>query len=171
MLEQFDKSKKYVVVGFPKCGQISLVNYLIKKGYDVTRMDCIWRSNAKELIEGQHGGRQPIIVTRDPIAMIWSSYWYWPYNTYMSFPQYLKHEVPTETSLGTENPIDHADYERHIAKFADMNPLMFKFEDLITLPDYPHDNKTIYKPQITLKQTKWIEDALASKKDYPPYTD
>ncbi len=165
-----DPTLKYIVVGFPKCGQISLVNYLFSKGFDVTRHDCIWKSNAKELVEGQHPGRLPIIVTRDVIDMIWSSYWYWPYNTYMSFPQYLKHEVPNETSLGTENPIDHADYDRHIAKFAEMNPIIFKFEDLIKIDDFPHDNKTIYKPQITKKQRGWIETALASPKDYPPYT-
>jgi hypothetical protein len=164
------KSKKYVVVGFPKCGQVSLVNYLIGKGFDVTRQDCIWRSNARQLIEEQQPDRIPIIVTRDPVDMIWSSYWYWPYNTYMSFPKYLKHEVPMESSLGTENPIDHADYERHIEKFADMNPIILKFEDLVKFPDYPHDNKTVYKPQITQAQRDKITEALDHKENYPPYT-
>ncbi len=171
MFNKLSTHGKYVVVGFPKCGQISLVNYLISKGFDVTRFDQIWRLDALEKTEGQHPDRQPIIVTRDKVEMIWSSYWYWPYNTYMSFPQYLKHEVPTQSSLGTENPIDHADYERHIDKFAELNPIIFKFEDLVKIPEFPHDNKTIYKPQITKKQRGWIEDALASPKDYPPYND
>ena len=87
----------------------------------------------------------------------------------MSLPQYIKHEVPTQTSLGTENPIDHADYEKHIKKFDELNPILFKFEDLIKLPDFPHDNKTAYKPQITLKQRAWILKALEDKKVQASY--
>ncbi len=168
MFEGLSTNKKYIVVGFPKCGQISLVNYLTSKGFDMARFDQIWRSDALDKTAGQYPDRHPIIVTRDKVEMIWSSYWYWPYNTYMSFPDYLKHITPTETSLGDENPIHHAQYEEHIAKFDELNPILFKFEELIKLPNFPHDNPTAYKPQITLKQRAWIEEALESYKVQTP---
>lgn len=168
MFEGLSTHKKYIVAGFPKCGQISLVNYLTGKGFDVGRFDQIWRTDALDRTAGQHPDRIPIIITRDKVEMIWSSYWYWPYNTYMSLPTYLKHYTPTETSLGDENPIHHAQYEEHIAKFDELNPILFKFEDLIKLPNFPHDNKTVTKPQITLKQRGWIEKALEDYKVHTP---
>ncbi len=128
---------KYIIVGFPKCGQMSLMAYLKNQGHDVERFDQIWRSDSAKRTKEQHPGRIPIIITRAPIQMIWSSYFYWHYKSVMSFPKYLKHKVRRESSLGDENPIDHADYEKHIAKFADMNPILFKFEELLKLPDFP----------------------------------
>lgn len=159
---------KYVVVGFPKCGQLSLVSYLTAKGFDVVRNDCIWRSDAKKLIEVQNPGRQPIIIIRDQIQMIWSSYWYWHYKDVMSFPNYLVHKTRRETALGNENPLDHADYEKHIQKFADMDPLLFDFGEMIQFPDFPHENKTTGKPQIVEKFRAMIEKAIEDYKVQTP---
>ena len=160
-----NKTEKYVVVGFPKCGQMSLVKYLQDEGYDVTRQDNIWNSRARQEIEDQQPGRIPIIITRDPVEMIWSSYWYWHYKDVMPFHKYLKHRVTRESSLGNENPIDHADYEKHINKFLDMKPVMFKFEEVVKLPNYPHVNETGYKPALPLKFRVLIEEALESYKN------
>ena len=160
----FHFEEKYVIVGFPKCGQISLETYLRGLGYDVQRHDIIWRSNASDMVKTQNPGRTPIIMTRDPIQMIWSSYFYWHYKETMSFEKYLKHKVVRESSLGNENPIDHADYEKHINKFLDMKPILLKFEDMITIEDYPHENKTEKKPTITPKYVEMIQKALDSYK-------
>jgi hypothetical protein len=161
-----DLDTKYVIVGIPKCGQVSLETYLKKCGYDVERHDNIWRSNAREIIEMQNPGRIPIIITRDPIQMIWSSYWYWHYKDIMSFPDYLKYtKSGKESSLGNENPIEHADYEKHINKFLDMKPILLKFEDLIKIDGWPHENKTEKKPELPLKFRQMIEEALESYKD------
>ena len=153
---------KYVIVGFPKCGQMSLEKYLQDKGYDVTRQDNIWNSRARQEIEDQQPGRIPIIITRNPIDMIWSSYHYWHYKDVMTFPEYLTYRVTRESNLGYENPIEHADYEKHINKFLDMKPLLFKFEEMVGLPDYPHENNTENKPasvsytHLTLPTTPYV---------------
>ena len=118
-----DFSSKYVIVGFPKCGQMSLEKYFIDKGFDIKRHDIIWREKAPEIIRTHDLGRIPIIITRDPIEMIWSSYNYWPYHDSMSFERYLRHRTVRESNLGHENPIEHADYKKHIKRFKDMNPI------------------------------------------------
>jgi len=167
-----DYLKKYVIVGFPKCGQISLETYLKNHGHDVQRHDTIWRTNARQIIEDQNPGRIPLIITRDPVQMIWSSYFYWHYKVVMKFEKYLTHRVHRESSLGHENPIEHADYEKHVRKFEDMNPILYKFEELIQIEGYPHENKTDKKPQITPKYQKMIEAALENYKsnpESPPY--
>ena len=155
-----DKSKKYIIVGFPKCGQNSLQIYLQKLGYDVERRDIIWRSNAAEKIQQSHPDRIPIIVTRDPVEMIWSSYWYWAYKDIMSIPQYLRYRTDVESTLGFENPAEHADYEKHIHKFVEYEPIVLKFEDLVKLDGFPHENKTWEKPGITPHYREMILGAI-----------
>jgi len=159
-----DFESKYVIVGFPKCGQMSLEKYFKDQGYDIQRNDCIWNSNSLQEIKDQNPGRIPIIITRDPIDMIWDSYWYWHYKSLMSFPEYLTYSTERESNLGHENPIDHADYEKHILKFAELNPILFKFNEMIRIPGYPHVNQTDNKPQITPEYRKMIEKALESGK-------
>ncbi len=166
-----DKNAKYVVVGFPKCGQNSLVTYLTRQGYDVVRDDQIWRSNSRQRIDDRYPDRIPIIITRDPVEMIWSSYNYWYYKDAMSFEKYLDYRVQREGNIGYENPLDNADYEKHINKFLDKKPIMFKFEEMLTIPGFPHENPTHIdfkgtpKPPIPKKYRELVQSRLDSRKD------
>ena len=151
---------KFIVVGFPKCGQHSLVEYLKGRGYDVEREDIIWKTNAAQEIETRWADRVPIIISRDPIEMIWSSYWYWPYHTYMTFAEYLNHKIEGESSLGTENPIQHSDYAKHLAKFP--RGIWVTLEEMSKNPNFPHENITPDKPEISNQERVMVEKHLAS---------
>ena len=42
-IEQLDKTKRYNIVGVPKCGTTSLCKYLRNKGYDIIETELMWQ--------------------------------------------------------------------------------------------------------------------------------
>jgi hypothetical protein len=151
---------KLIVIGFPKCGQHSLVRYLLGRGYDVKREDIIWRSTSPQEIKERYPDRLPVIITREPVEMIWSSYWYWPYHDIMTFEEYLDYEVKPESSLGTESPIDHADYSKFIRRFP--KALVLELEEMVKNPNFRRENETPSKPEISNHEREMIEERLDS---------
>jgi len=98
--------EKYVIIGFPKCGQMSLIKYLQKQGDEVIRKDWIWRRTAlEELKPFFEDGYVPVVITRDPVERIWSGFNYWHYRTRgVTLPLYLK-LIGYTKEVGEENPI------------------------------------------------------------------
>lgn len=148
---------KYVVIGFPKCGQVSLVEYLNKLGHEAVKYDMIWKESCVLDVKSKYPDYQSIVITRDPIQRIWSGFNFWLYHEMMSFSHYLKLQRISRT-LGEENPILQSYYYYWIDRVKRvLNPIIVRFEDLIKLPDFPHENKTKVKPVLPLSFRKQLE--------------
>lgn len=119
-----DKSQKYSIVGVPKCGTSSLGEYMRRLGYDVDEMELNFTNPkfAKSLT------RIPIIITRDVIDRTWSDYLFFQRKT-------------------VKEACNWSRYEDGINLFK--NPIIFKLEDMIKIPDFPHHNENIYKQPLT----------------------
>lgn len=150
---------KYVVVGFPKCGQESLVKYLQNQGHEAKRFDVIWLDNAVDLYKKAFSDWTPAIITRDPAERIWSGYHYWSYHKFMVFSEYLKINTYRPV-IGHENPIIQSDYSRWIKPFLPFKPEFFIFEEMVKKPDFPHQNKTANKPGLSKPWRNKINEIL-----------
>lgn len=145
---------KYVIIGFPKSAQMSLVKYLQSKGHEAEKFDKIWHEDALELIQGKYDKSwQAIVVMRDIIHRMWSGFIYWKYYQKMNFEKYTHYYAHSRT-LGEENPIIQSDYARWLDRVKSLNPLIADFVDLTDIPDFPHENKTEF--DIPLPHEKFI---------------
>ena len=84
----------YVVIGYSKCGQVSLHQYLINKygKENVARDEIITAYNGLKKFEERWKDRDPIpcVITREPIYRCWSWYYYLAYDEKMTYPEFLK---------------------------------------------------------------------------------
>ena len=159
---------KYVIIGFPKCGQVSLVEWLKKQGHEAIRNDIIWKIDAVQTIKQNYidKGYIPIIITRDPVERIWSGFNYWHYRTRgITLPDYLKMES-YNTSIGEENPIKQSDYLRYAEPYKKYNVIIYKLEELQEIPGFPHENKTQKKEPFAPGLRRMIDEALKHKHLY-----
>lgn len=142
--------KGFVVIGFPKCGQESLIEFLkLKYPKRIVKKDeIIWNKKGVEIFKEKYGDRMtPVIIKREPILRMWSAYWYFeytddkPYNERFSFPEYLELE-DYKYHIGEMNPVKQSNYYRWIKPWLDLDPIIFKLEDLIHNKQFPHLNQT-----------------------------
>ena len=146
-----------VIVGFPKCGQVSLIQHLQDKFKDtikdtiIKKDEVIWNRDGVSIFKEKYGHNpniRPVIITRDPIKRIWSSYWYFdleekPFREKYTYEEYLKIDLYAH-HFGELNPIRCSNYDRWIKIWKPLNPLLYNLEELIQLDNFPHLNKTEY---------------------------
>lgn len=117
---KLDISKKYEIVGVPKCGTSSLGEYMRRLGYDVIESELQF-SNPNYKTD-----RIPIIITRDPVERVWSDFNF--------FKRSLKESC------------EWSKYEKYIKLWHE--PVIYTLEELSKLDDFPHHNENIIKPQL-----------------------
>lgn len=159
------KILKYVIVGFIKCGQTSLIKKLKDEGHTVEKLECVTHPLGPKMIKKNYPGHQVIILKRDPIKRIWSQYLFLKekrlYNK--SFEEYLEWYRPHHFWFN-ENPIYQSHYAEHIPRWQEMNPIIYEFEELIKDSSFPHENATKIKFKITDEQRKLASDMLEKYK-------
>ena len=124
----------HVVIGFSKCGCKSLAKHLSSQFVELAYYppDRYWST--------YHNNDIPVIITRDPVDRIWSAYHYFGYYRTMSLQEFLSHGKASETGVGINNPILQSDYTRYIKPWEKYGVITYRFEDVIKLPGFPHEN-------------------------------
>ena len=152
---------KYIIVGFIKCGQMSLVKKLTDEGHDVKKLECVTHPLGPKMIEKNYPGHQVIILMRDPIKRMWSQYLYLKEKRLYTktFEEYLEWFKPHHFWFN-ENPIYQSHYAEHLPRWEKMNPIIYHFEDLIKDPDFPHENATKIKFKMSEEQQKLATEKL-----------
>ena len=135
------------MIGFPKCGQTSLAEYLIKRlggEFVADRAEIIWREDGLKQFEENgylENNYRPVIIIRDPIERIWSD---WNHlgrgYGFATFEEYLANEKPIG-GFGEYNPIKRSNYDKWIKQWAKYNPIVLELEQMMLNPNFKHRNK------------------------------
>lgn len=164
-LSTLDKTKKYTLVGISKSGTTSLCKYLASKGFDVDKRDgWFWIKKWREEFGMSQltKDRVPLIVTRDPVERAWSHYHYmFQTKPVEETDEYIKYIRLEEVSRKSHYIPWLSDWLR---RFPDT--VIIHYEDFVSLPDFPHENATKVKPEITTgERFKIVDYILAEAED------
>ena len=154
------KGTSYVIVGFPKCGTQSLVEFLHKN-----RIDCL--SREAWIVIGQQGveyynnhcsAYTPIIITRNPVERAWSDYWY--------TIQLNKDEGLTETKRKEllEKVSRDSFYDKNIHFWKKLKPVILRFESLLQQVGFPQETQIEYKEKFDVPTINSIKEYLKDER-------
>lgn len=103
---------------------------------------------------------KPVIITRDKIEFLWSMRHYFnlqsiPYDKFLELPMH-------GWNMKGVKIIDMIDYERWIEPFRVLDPIVMKFEDMIKLDDFPHNEitRTRNKPDIPKEFIELVNSSI-----------
>lgn len=140
-----------VVIGFPKCGQVSVVQYLRKKypNETIKKDELIWIKDGVEKFRSKWENAKVVIVERDPVDRMWLAYNFMQYGgdkkppirELYTFPEYLE-ITGYENLVGEMNPVSQSNYEKWIGRWLEFKPEILKLEELQTHADFSHENIT-----------------------------
>lgn len=136
---------KYAIIGFPKCGTVSLEEYLKRdKKNEVIRVvpEIAWLPNAHRTYKAYYSEYTPVLITRDPFDRLWSAYRFYTFFHGVTWEEFLNGNDPRYHFIGCSKIKGKWDYTPHINRFAEWNPLVFSLEEMQKRPDFPHNNKT-----------------------------
>ena len=144
-LSELDKKKFYTIVGGSKCGTTSTAKYLQSLGYSIEKADG-WFDKPKFIESWANKNNQqhivPLIILRDPIERAWSHFHYMFQNKpYDETDDKIKAERLEKVSR-------LSCYTRWLGEWLDLGAVVLWYEDLIELPNFPHENKTKVKPEL-----------------------
>lgn len=148
------EADSYVVIGIPKCGTVSMAEYLKKKfpKAAVTRVELIYDPKGIDYYQTYHKGWKPVIITRDPADRIWTAYHFWKFMDRMEFDQFLHYVDPIMNNVGCNNPIAQSDYDRYIEKWKAFDPVVVSLEQMSREKDFPHLQRTQEVKNITIEE-------------------
>lgn len=155
---------KFLMLGFPKCGQHSMITYLKARFHiwDIKSVEILWNTTALKTFEHNWATEeyQLIIVIRNVYDFIRSGYYFWKYYKTMSFENFLDFKLKKWDEDGTETVIDRADFERWIRPFYKYNPMVIDIDEMAKNPNFPHEFETEEHPPLTREQKELIREKL-----------
>ncbi len=166
-----ESEKHLAVVGFPKCGTVSLEKYLKRKfpepQISVVRFEYAWKRHGVKAYEEKHSNKRPVIIVRNPVDRILSAFRYFEFYKKMSLEEFLKDKVDHDGRLGTGDPIECSDYQKWINKWMHLDPIVVKLETMRALGNFPNENPTEGRagewPTLRKEDTELITNELQKK--------
>jgi hypothetical protein len=161
-------NKKFAIIGFSKCGTMSLAEYLKAKNpkCEVSRPENIYEEDKKPHLVQKWREWVCCTITRTPLDRIHSCHQYFTILRQNSIQDILKgrfHNSKNYYNVGAANLIQQSNYEYFIQKFErhhGVSVQRYRFEDLKDDPDFPHINESEIKMPWTEAETKYVQDAL-----------
>lgn len=151
----------YVIVGFPKCGTQSLIEYLHKHNVNCLSREA-WIQLGQQGVDyyKKHCGDYiPIIVTRNPVERAWSDYWYSiQLNKDMGLTVSARKELLEKVSRASF-------YDKNIPFWDKLKPVMLRFESLLEQKDFPQENKTEFKEKLDVPTINIIKGYLKEERE------
>ncbi len=138
-----------VIVGFPKCGTISLHKNLIDRFGDnnVKRDECIFQENAVDGFIRRWGDMAtPVIAFRDLPERCYS--WYYHIKPNQSYEKFLRTEW-SNNGFGEMNPIKQCNIKKWVTPWLKLKPLFYSFEAMIKQREFPRINISEDKLKMT----------------------
>ncbi len=138
------------VIGFPKCGTMSLVEWLKKKypNDTISRPENIYIDVRMPKQYEKWYEIDCWAITRDPVSRIKSGIQYWPEVTKRYNEKGIRGVLEgfkRYENVGFKNPIQQSNYDYYVKKFERERGAyvrVVKFEDMIKDSDFPHINES-----------------------------
>lgn len=137
---------KYDLIGFPKCGQHSIIKLLEQEGEVLSRETC-WLNTTLSIYEKQYKNYKPVFVIRNVYDFLLSGYNNWDnYPDFLSFQEFLVYDLKGYDShcFGVQNPIKRADFRKWIKPFTKYDPIIINV-DKSTIHEFKTENKKLDK--------------------------
>ena len=148
------------VIGFPKCGTVSMAEYLRKKYPDDNILKLEFPIyGEQDKFEDKLKGYTPVIMTRDKVNFLWSFYNYFSLSS-VPFEKFLDMPFRAYNMKGL-TPLQQADFDRWIEPYKKFNPMIVRIEEAQQWEGFPHAEitKTKNKPPLT-----WDVRMIAEKR-------
>ena len=151
---------RITVIGFPKCGTMSMVEWLRVRNpkAEISRPENIYIEDKVDWSKWEC-----VAITRDPMKRLQSGHGYFTQLRGLDVNDLLKGYGKGYRNVGFENPIEQSDYDRYIARFEHKHGVkvkVYRFEDMIKDSDFPHINDTQYKKIWNEKEKKLVKSQL-----------
>lgn len=136
----------FFVIGFPKCGQVSMQTYLQNRySGQPSRNEIAWRDDIIQCwtrIVANHTKSKltPLFIIRDPIERVWSAFLYMGLPNITHFPTYLINRLYQQ--YGEGNPIIQSNYSKWINRFKEFNPMVVHIDEIRKNPNFFNVNRT-----------------------------
>lgn len=151
---------KFHIVGIDKCGTVSLMKDLQKKGHEVIRNESMYWDGGPEKHLKLYPDYQVIFIVRDPIERIWSQYWYKRYHQ-EGDRQQIKVDL-REAFKQHPELIDHTNYRKYLDVWRKTKPFVFQLETLQKFVlGFPKENVSPDKRRYTPEELTLILNKLA----------
>ncbi len=160
---------KIALIGFPKCGTVSLVTYLEKKypNAHIFRTETGYNDVASIHEKMNFDEYSFVAITRDPIARIESGlrYWWRVRELYdISFKKCLRGLGAEWFHTGWQDPIGQSNYDFYLRLFEEKHDItiekVYKFEEMIKDKDFPHLNKSEHEFEFSDTERETIKAKL-----------
>jgi hypothetical protein len=147
---------KFVVVGFPKCGTMSMVEWLKKKNPKciVERPENIYKEQNHLHVVKKWYEWECIAITRDPVKRIQSGIKYFEELRNMPVEKVCGGPftgIQKFENVGFRWPIYQSNYDFFIKKWERYHGArikVYRFEDMIKDKDFPHINESTHKRKL-----------------------
>ena len=146
-----------VIVGFSRCGTTALKSWL----GDASNPEIAY-PGIDEYVKN-YPDTEPVILTREPVARLWSAYNYHLFFRNWDYDRFLDFRSPQWIQIGLADPIGQCDYEKYIEPFRELDVTVYRLEDLIKLPDYPSDWRGKSSIHIDDKFREKVEERLLQR--------
>ncbi len=133
-MEKYEGDKPAVIVGFSRCGTTALKSWL---GNGASNPEIAY-PGTEEYVKN-YPNTQPIILTREPVARLWSAYNYHLFFRNWDYDKFLDFRSQQWVQVGLADPIGQCDYEKFIEPFRELGVIVYRLEDLVKIPNYPSD--------------------------------
>ena len=120
---------KYILLGFPKCGQHSIIKLFERRGDEIKSREICWQRDALQIYEKQYLDYTPVFVVRDVFPFLKSGYNNWGYaKKGISVNDYLNVQGYDESKFGEQNPLQRARFDIWMKPFERYNPVVINIE-------------------------------------------
>ncbi len=167
---------KICVIGFAKCGQVSLVRYLKNKypKVEILRPEVAWADTIHFMESVNVKEFSFVAIIRNPIDRIQSGVRYWhnikeKYNTF-GIERLLKGIGPFGFRTGWQDPIEQSNYNKYLEKFEikhDVNiEKVYQLEEMVKDPNFPFNNKSDNRTTFSEEERNLIQNKVNEMMDH-----
>lgn len=147
-----------IIIGIEKAGSTSLEKYIKSLGGNIIRKESHYNKTLAVLrIRLQFPGYQTILLLRDPVARVYSHYYY---KRYLQKGDRKEIKTDLETALKQNlELLQGSNYPKWIKKWKSTKPIILHIEELQKIPGFPQENKS-NKPDLNKYDKELIECGL-----------
>jgi len=111
------------------------------QGIETGRSEQAYLEDGLETYCSILGDVKPVFIVRNPVDRIWSCYRNFT-STPRDYEEFLSYNDKSYDGTGVSNIIEKSNYQRYIDIFLELQPIVYKFEEVVKQDNFPHLHNT-----------------------------